>query len=66
MKVALRKRNGILEFLGFVDGKGRIRKAKMRKANPVVDIGGGRKRLRISRKSKLWKIPGSSKIFTTN
>jgi hypothetical protein len=36
MKVALRKRNGILEFLGFVDGKGRIRKAKVRKVNPVI------------------------------
>jgi hypothetical protein len=34
MKVALRKRNGILEFLGFVDGKGRIRKARLKKANP--------------------------------
>jgi hypothetical protein len=34
MKVALRKNKGILEFLGFVDGKGRIRKPKMRKVNP--------------------------------
>jgi hypothetical protein len=34
MKVALRKNKGILEFLGFVDGKGNIRKAKMRRVNP--------------------------------
>jgi hypothetical protein len=42
MKVALRKRNGILEFLGFVDGKGRIRKARI--SNPgkyVVYTDGG-------------------------
>ena len=36
MKVALRKNKGILEFLGFVDGKGRIRKPHTKRLNNPV------------------------------